>query len=351
MQTLTLKLKLYRPTQVKQAVYEEMTQRTTALANNLLAAGRPKGLSSSTAKRYLAGELPSVLINQVLRDTAAARKVKHFKRLPPTFNNQNLKLTCEKGWWTASFPSITGRTRVPVAPTPRQAALLSRLGEDVKQGAAKLYCKRGRWFLALSVSVQEAPCVGTRTAGIDLGLKNLAVVNLDGETLFFSGRQAAFQRRRLSRLRRRLGRSKALQAIRRMKDKESRWMQERDHQISRQIVNWCLARGVDTIRLEDLAGIRLRGKAKRRDQARSLQSWSFYRLQRFIAYKAALAGIRMEWVKPAHTSQTCSRCGHLAKTNRQGIRFRCQACGYEAHADGNAALNISHAISGLAEAV
>lgn len=127
-------------------------------------------------------------------------------------------------------------------------------------------------------------------------------------------------------------------------------MREQDHQISRRIVDWCLARGVGTIRLEDLTGIRLRGQARRRDRARSLQSWSFHRLQQFIGYKARFAGIPVEWVKPQKTSQTCSVCGHVAKNNRRGIRFLCQACGHMAHADSNAAQNISRVISGLAAA-
>ena len=41
------------------------------------------------------------------------------------------------------------------------------------------------------------------------------------------------------------------------------------------------------------------------------------------------------------TSQKCARCGHVAEGNRasQAV-FRCLACGHEAHADVNAAINI-----------
>jgi len=89
------------------------------------------------------------------------------------------------------------------AAMPELAQMLNaKLGATVKQGAAKLYEKRGRWYLALSISVQVTPCVGTKVAGVDLGLANLAVVNCEGETLFFSGDAAAF--------------------VRRMKDKEAR---------------------------------------------------------------------------------------------------------------------------------
>ncbi|QZA32700.1 RNA-guided endonuclease TnpB family protein [Hydrogenibacillus sp. N12] len=353
MQTITLRLRLHRPTQAKIRRYRELVERTTALANNLVAAGRPKGLTSRTARAYLAGDLPSAVINQVLRDVAAHRDVQTFRVLWPSFNNQNLRLKKVGDFWTASFPTPAGRVRVPLAVTPEQAALLERLGRDVLQGAAKLYEKRGRWFLALSVTLPvEEKTAGTESgkiAGIDMGLRYLAVVNAGGETLFFSGDQAAYVRRRYHALRRRMGKAKALKAIRQMKDKEARWMKDRDHKISRAIVDWCLARGVGIIRMEKLEGIRRRNTRKR-DFGRSLHSWSFYRLQQFIAYKARLAGIRVEWVNPKDTSRTCPRCGHCASENRSGIRFRCRKCGYQGHADVVGAWNVSLAMSGLAEA-
>ncbi|PTQ54107.1 MAG: Mobile element protein [Hydrogenibacillus schlegelii] len=243
--------------------------------------------------------------------------------------------------------------RVPLAVTAKQEAILARLGRDVKQGATKLYEKRGRWYLALSVTLsaeeKAAKSARDKIAGIDMGLRYLAVVNAGGETLFFPGDQAASVRRRYHALRRRMGKAKAIKAIRQMKDKEARWMKDQDHKISRAIVDWCLARGVGIIRMEKLEGIRRR-KTRKRDFGRSLHSWSFYRFQQFIAYKARLVGIRVEWVNPKDTSRTCPRCGHCASENRSGIRFRCRKCGFRGHADAVSAWNVSFAISGLAEA-
>ena len=350
MQTITLRLKLHQPTKAKQAVYRELAVRVTGLANNLVAAGRPKKLTSKTAKPYCPDRIPSAVINQALRDAAAHPKVEKFRVLWPGFNNQNCRLERAGDFWTVGFPTHIGRVRVPLQATDRQAQLLAKLGATVKQGAAKLHEKRGRWYLALSISVQVTPCVGTKTAGVDLGLRNLAVVNCEGETLFFSGDRAAFVRRRFNALRRRMGKAKALGAIRRMKDKEARWMKNQDHEISRKIVDWCIARGVGTIRMEDLTGIRIRGNRNRKDRGRSLHSWSFYRLKQFIIYKANLAGIKVEWVVPANTSRTCPACGIADQASRKGIRFKCIACGHAEHADSVGAANIARAISGLAAA-
>ncbi|WCT06083.1 zinc ribbon domain-containing protein [Rhodococcus qingshengii] len=46
-------------------------------------------------------------------------------------------------------------------------------------------------------------------------------------------------------------------------------------------------------------------------------------------------------VPAAYTSQECSNCGHTCPENRDSRAvFRCQACGFEHHADTNAAINI-----------
>jgi putative transposase len=60
--------------------------------------------------------------------------------------------------------------------------------------------------------------------------------------------------------------------------------------------------------------------------------------------KAESAGRTVVEVDPRHTSQTCSRCGHVNAGNRiTQAEFRCLACGHQAHADVNAAINILRA--------
>lgn len=52
-------------------------------------------------------------------------------------------------------------------------------------------------------------------------------------------------------------------------------------------------------------------------------------------------GIEFAEVNPAYSSQTCSACGFVAKTNRKSQSdFSCRACGHEIHADVNAARNL-----------
>ena len=70
---------------------------------------------------------------------------------------------------------------------------------------------------------------------------------------------------------------------------------------------------------------------------RAILSTGWAALARFLDYKAH----RVVRVPPQHTSQTCSRCGHVAAENRRTqVKFQCVSCGHAANADVNAALNI-----------
>ena len=57
--------------------------------------------------------------------------------------------------------------------------------------------------------------------------------------------------------------------------------------------------------------------------------------------KTAANGGKLVIVPAAYTSQTCHKCGHVAKENRESQAvFHCVECGYKANADTNAAKNI-----------
>ena len=60
-----------------------------------------------------------------------------------------------------------------------------------------------------------------------------------------------------------------------------------------------------------------------------------------MEYKAEWRGGEVIKVAPKYTSQTCSKCGHVEKANRETqATFLCQKCGHKENADVNAAKNI-----------
>ncbi len=70
---------------------------------------------------------------------------------------------------------------------------------------------------------------------------------------------------------------------------------------------------------------------------KNLHTWSFYRLARFIEYKAKLEGIAVEYINPRHTSQICPDCKTLNQARDR--RYQC-LCGFKTHRDRLGAINI-----------
>lgn len=68
------------------------------------------------------------------------------------------------------------------------------------------------------------------------------------------------------------------------------------------------------------------------------QGWGMF--GQFLRYKLPERGGEVREVVPQNTSRTCSACGIVDAENRRGQRFHCVACGHEAHADTNAAIEI-----------
>ena len=110
---------------------------------------------------------------------------------------------------------------------------------------------------------------------------------------------------------------------------------------SREAVEYAACFEKPVIVLEDLSYIR-ESLDYGKWMNRRLHAWAFARLQGRIEDKAYEAGIPVEYVNAAYTSQTCHECGHLSYRN--GDEFQCQndECWVtEYHADINAAVNIA----------
>ena len=74
---------------------------------------------------------------------------------------------------------------------------------------------------------------------------------------------------------------------------------------------------------------------------RSILSNCWGRISKRLQDKMDANGGRLAIVPAAYTSQTCHKCGHVAKGNRDSQAvFKCVECGYQANADVNAAMNI-----------
>uniref|UniRef100_UPI0004738271 transposase n=1 Tax=Geobacillus thermocatenulatus TaxID=33938 RepID=UPI0004738271 len=237
MPTITLKLDLYKPTKAKQDMYERMTEVNTAFANWLLNHPKLNQATSKLFKAFSSQRFPCAVVNQTIREVKSQKKnqkTKKFRTFWCCFNNQNVKVEKKGAFYTVSFPTLEKRIGVPVVTRPYQEAWMNRLLDGTaKQGAAKLYKKRKKWCLAIAITFDVKPRHETKVMGVDLGLRYIAVASVGTKSWFFKGNQCAFVRRRYAALRRRLGQAKKLQMIRKIGRKESRWMKDQNHKISR----------------------------------------------------------------------------------------------------------------------
>lgn len=179
--------------------------------------------------------------------------------------------------------------------------------------------------------------------GIDVGINHLAVATTtDKKNKFFRGCEIKNIRNVYMKQRERLqekGTRSAKRMLKHLSGREKRFMQDVNHVVSKQILEFAEEKGIEVIGLEDLSKIRERTKVRRK-QRYLHNSWAFRELQSFVEYKAKEKGIAVVYVNPKYTSQTCPRCGHISRNNRKGREFRCEVCGYELNADLIGARNI-----------
>ena len=440
---LTTSLKLELNSSDEHLLRAEM-EKYIACVNSLVALHLSGTSIQKFSSKDVVAELPAAVKNQAIRDAKSVLqryakkqwKVEHKRawfaeqgktpkhpihdakvpilRRPVLFvNNQNFKIDLNAK--TVSFllfrdgetaPRKTTRNSVQkvirvATVTPHQREILTMTPH---LSTLRIVIKGDKLLAQVGYAVEEPEAAeldvlladpNTLVMGVDLGIKCPAVsYSTDGKVRFFgNGRENRYKRRKFYARRKKLQKAKKLRAIKRVSDKEARFMRDRDHQVSRAIVNEAIRQGAKVISLEDLDGIRegctkstptrksrknadkpkvdlvaknagesvqlelfsesetmtkkQRRKARklskkqivaRRKNNRSLNSWSFYRLTKFIEYKAALAGIRVIRVDPYKTSQRCPSCGEAHKAKDR--KYVCE-CGFYAHRDVVGAINIA----------
>jgi IS605 OrfB family transposase len=234
-----------------------------------------------------------------------------------------------------SLFTLTGRIHVSFRTGAFQAAYLAK----GKPKEAELVRKHNGWFFNLVLDLPDpAPASTGKVLGVDMGENNLAATS-NGK--LFGGEKLRHERDKHLQLRQRLqrnGSKSAKQLLKKVSGREARHVKRVNHEVSKAIVAEAVQNGCSAIALESLTNIRKRIKVRKRMRSR-LHRWAWAQLQTFVEYKAQAAGIRVEYVNPAYTSQTCAVCGNRGVRSKH--RFSCPFCGRLAHADLNAGQNIA----------
>lgn len=219
--------------------------------------------------------------------------------------------------------------------------------ENCKFGTAKLVFKHGKFFLHIPVTYEIDELVKndvSNVVGIDRGIRFIAVTyDSKGKTNFYDGNTIKQKRGHYKALRKELQQVHTPSSRRRIKaigQRENRWMQDVNHCISKALVESNPDGTLFVI--EDLTGIRsATEKVLVKDRYVSV-SWSYYDLEQKLTYKALKNHQLVEKVNPAYTSQTCPKCGHTEKANRDKHihLFCCKNCGYKSNDDRIGAMNL-----------
>ncbi len=132
----------------------------------------------------------------------------------------------------------------------------------------------------------------------------------------------------------------------RLRKKRSKRRSHYLHAVTKHIVSECVERGVGTIAVGNLEGIReddenggVRNWGDRGNKG--LHGWAFDRFANLLTYKAKAKGIAVVAVSERDTSKTCSCCEQKRDANRveRGL-YVCRGCEAVMNADSNGAENI-----------
>jgi transposase, IS605 OrfB family, central region len=182
-------------------------------------------------------------------------------------------------------------------------------------------------------------------AGVDLGICNFAAVSFGGESVLYPGGALKEDEYYFTKKKAACDDSSSREATRLDRKRTGRRTHFL-HALSKAIVEECVERGVGTLVVGDLGGIREDDESSEPrnwgDHGNlDLHGWAFDRFTTLLDYKAEVEGIDVELVSERDTSKSCSACGHTDKNQRveRGL-YVCEKCGTVANADVNGAENI-----------
>ena len=231
-------------------------------------------------------------------------------------------------------------------------------GRGHKFSNPRISNRNGKWFLSFGMECEnQAPALNDYSVGIDLGIKETAVVAYGDEQLVFhninKSKKARQLKKRMKHLQRSISRkyeankqgntfvktnniARQEGKLRKMYARLTGIRMNYIHQMTHQIVMLLPYRVV----MEDL---NVQGMMKNRHLSRAIQEQCFAEIIRQMRYKSEWNGIEFIQADRFYpSSKTCSHCGCIHKVLKLKDRiFVCPECGFTIDRDYQAALNLS----------
>jgi hypothetical protein len=243
---------------------------------------------------------------------------------------------------------------VKLAPYHKRALTDPKTRQARKLNSSMQLNKRdGAWWLTLSYDeeVQVETALDTAVVGIDVGIANFVTTSTGKHYGSFHPRMRArhkrdrAKRRRKAKLRACL-KKKGVKSLPSTSSRTGQRLIRHTRQEINRAVNQCFDspehEGVQ-FAYEQLSVASMRFKA--RAQNAYVRASNLGQIPQQILWNSQKRGVLATPVISAYSSQECSVCHYTDRKNRPDQRtFRCQVCGFEAHADHNASVNISRRI-------
>src|SRR6266852_1732147 len=235
--------------------------------------------------------------------------------------------------------------RVPV----KLAAYHKHALKEKKLNTSTTLCKRnGCWWLTLSFD-EEVPLQTEEDAplvGVDVGIANFLTTSTGKQYGTFHGKLARRHQRDREKRRRKAKLRACLKkkGVTNLPSTSSATGQRLSRHVRQEInraVNLLLEEHPDArIIYEDLSVASMRFKA--RSMNAYLYASNLAHIPEQLAWATAKRGMAAHTVKAAYSSQECSCCHFVDRTNRPNQQtFCCGVCGYRDHADHNASVNLA----------
>ncbi len=253
-------------------------------------------------------------------------------------------------WLTAATLEKGHPMKIPVklADYHKEALKEKKLNSSVS-----LNKRNGDWWL--TVTYDEEIAISTSpdapVVGIDVGIANFITTSTGKHYGTMHGKLKARHKRDRAKRRRKAKLRACLEkkGVKKLPSTSSRTGQKLIRQTKQAInraVNECYAdpdhQSVQ-FAYEQLSVASMRFKARAMNAY--LRASNLAHIPQQIKWNAEKRGGMATPVISAYSSQECSVCHYTSRKNRPDQRtFRCQVCGFEAHADHNAAVNLSRRI-------
>lgn len=275
-------------------------------------------------------------------------KFKSRKRSKPSFHvcNEKLRIVSD----TVMQIQKLGRVKCRID---------NRLNPDTayKFSNARVSYKNGKWIMTVGIeSENQVPELTDKSMGIDLGVKDSAIVAFGSEQIVFpninKGRQVRLLKKRIKHLQRSASRKyeanktgkkynktknieRCEDKLRKLHERLSNIRTNYIHQSTSKLIKLLPCRVV----MEDL---NVTGMMKNRHLSKAVQEQCLSEWIRQMQYKCAWNGIEFVQANRFYpSSKTCSNCGCIKHDLKLSDRtFVCNECGFTIDRDYQAALNL-----------